>query len=366
MYISDISGHRSAALAVEEAIKTLEPTCQTKGINTFHYTNPVSEKIVNRLYLGIISRTPQVWDYLYDNPRVLKRVSRIKKVIHKLNSPKLKNLFDEFRPDAVVCTQAFPCGMVADYKEIYGSELPLVAVMTDYVPHSYWIYDKVDRYIVPSPEVASSLQAKAVAAEKIFPLGIPIDPRFNLAVDRHKVKEMLGLKEGIPVILIMGGGQGLGPLKTVVRSLDKLKREFQGIVVCGSNQRLYDSLSQEAKRFRKHFLVLGYADNIPALMSIAEMIITKPGGITTAEALSKALPMIIVSPLPGQEVSNTDYLIERQAAVKLERAEGIAGVVEGFLREPDKLKSLREAAARISKPHASLDIARLVLSLTDV
>jgi processive 1,2-diacylglycerol beta-glucosyltransferase len=144
MYISEISGHHSATLAIEKALKILQPNVEILNINAFNYTNPISEKVVNRLYLGIIKRTPQIWDYLYDNPTIAKKIEKMKETIHKFNSPKLKRLFDKFKPDAVVCSQAFPCGMCADYKRTYDSHIPLVAVLTDYVPHSYWIYDRVD------------------------------------------------------------------------------------------------------------------------------------------------------------------------------------------------------------------------------
>ncbi|MFH1640876.1 MAG: hypothetical protein ABIA66_02805 [Candidatus Omnitrophota bacterium] len=160
MYISEFSGHHSATLAIEKAVKSLSPDTEILNINAFNYTNPISEKIVNRLYMSVIKSTPKIWDYLYDNPAVAKKIDKIKDIIYKFNSPKLKNLFDEFKPDVVACSQAFPCGMVADYKKKYWSNLPLVAVLTDYVPHSYWIYDKVDCYVTPSEEVSRRLAEK--------------------------------------------------------------------------------------------------------------------------------------------------------------------------------------------------------------
>jgi len=187
MYISEVSGHHSATLAIEKAIRLLEPGTEILNINAFHYTNPITEKIVNRLYMGMIKRTPKLWDYLYDNQNIVKGLEKIKKAVHKFNSPKLKNLFDEFRPDVVACSQAFPCGMVADYKKTYNSDLPLVAVLTDYVPHSYWIYDTVNFYITPSEDVSQRLMRKGVAFEKIKSMGIPFDPKFNELQDRLKL-----------------------------------------------------------------------------------------------------------------------------------------------------------------------------------
>ncbi len=363
MYISEVSGHHSATIAIEKAIKSLSPGAETLNINAFKYTNPISEKVINRIYMGVIKNTPQVWDYLYDNPRVVARLAKIKDAVHRFNSPKLKNLFDRFQPDAVLCAQAFPCGMVADYKKAYGSNLPLVAVLTDYIPHSYWVYDQVDYYIAPSEEVAERLAKKGVPAHKIKPLGIPFDHKFNIPFDKTKVLQKLKLDPGIKTVLIMGGGQGLGPLKTVLRHLKKIKKEFQLIVVAGSNKKLYNSLKRKIKHYKKKLLVFGYVDNINELMGVSDILITKPGGITTAEALTKKIPMVIIRPIPGQEASNTAYLTAREAAIKVDKMKSIGPVIEGLLEDAEKLKRLAENTGRIAKPDASLDIAKLLLNL---
>jgi processive 1,2-diacylglycerol beta-glucosyltransferase len=362
MYISEVSGHHSATLALEATLRKLEPQAEILNINAFNYTNPISEKIVNRFYMGVIKRTPKVWEYLYDNVGVAKKIENIKKLIHKLNSPKLKNLFDRFKPDCVICSQAFPCGMVADFKKVYKADIPLVAVLTDYIPHSYWIYDTVDFYISPSEEVTDRLARKGVPQQKIKTFGIPFDPKFNEPLDRNKIMKKLRLEQGLPVVLIMGGGQGLGPVKTILRSLEKIKLNFQEIIVTGVNRKLHSYLKR-VKKYKKKICVLGYVDYINELMSIADIIITKPGGITTSEALAQRLPIVIVRPLPGQEANNTEYLIRKQAAIKVSQPRHTHTVIDDLLRHPDKLEQLREAARQISKPNASLDAARLVLDL---
>jgi len=363
MYISEVSGHHSATLAIEKALKMLEPGVEVLNINAFNYTNPISEKIVNRLYMGVLKRTPQIWDYLYDNPAVVKKVEKIKESIHKFNSPKLKMLFDKFEPDALVCTQAFPCGMCADYKKTYNSDIPLVAVLTDYVPHSYWIYDAVNYYITPSEDVTLGLIKKGVEPDRIKSFGIPFDPKFNEQLDRSKVAEKFRINTDAPVILIMGGGQGLGPIKTIVRALEKVEKEIQEIVVTGINKKLYNSLKRKIKKYKKKTLLFGYVNNINELMAVSDIIITKPGGVTCAELLAKHLAMLIVKPLPGQEANNTRYLTEKGAAIKIDEPGDINLVIEDLLAEPDKLRRLRESAACLSKPNASLDIAKLLLDL---
>jgi len=365
MYISEVSGHHSATLAIEKALKAISADTEILNINAFNYTNPISEKIVNRLYMGIIKRTPQIWDYLYDNPKIVKKIEKIKENINKYNCPKFKILFDKFKPDAVVCTQAFPCGMVADFKKTYHASFPLVAVLTDYIPHSYWIYDAVDYYIVPSEEVKSRLIKKGALSDKIKTLGIPFDHDFNYPVSVSGVEIMrkLNLQPRLPTVLIMGGGQGLGPIKTIVRSLEKVRLDLQEIVVCGTNKRLFASLKKKIKRYKKKILLFGYVDHINELMSVSDVIITKPGGITTAEALAKRLPMIIIKPIPGQEASNAQYLIEKGAAIKIDDPHGINITIEELLKMRQRLNHMREKAHSMSKPYASLDIARLLLSL---
>jgi len=363
MYISEVSGHHSATLAIEKALRMLRPDTEILNINAFNYTNPISERIVNRLYMGIIKRTPKIWDYLYDNPVVVKKVEKIKETIHKFNSPKLKTLFDKFKPDLVLCTQAFPCGMCADYKKTYKSGVPLVAVLTDYIPHSYWLYDAVDYFITPSDEVTVRLMNKGIPLDKIKSLGIPFDPDFNRPIDTCRIYEKLKLDPCLPTLLIMGGGQGFGPIKTIVKALEKLKKDIQEVIIAGTNEKLYKALKRRMKKYNKRYALFGYVNNINELMAISDIIITKPGGVTVAEVLAKKIPMIIVKPIPGQEANNAAYLASEGAALNIDKPERIHQVIEDLLRHPDKLDSLSESASRISKPNASLDIAKLLLSL---
>ncbi|MGA2774807.1 MAG: glycosyltransferase [Candidatus Omnitrophota bacterium] len=363
MYISEVSGHRSATMAIGKAIKALAPETEIMNINAFNYTNPVSEKIINRLYMGVIKSVPQLWSYLYDNPNVVKKLEKIKNNIHKMNSPKLRRLFEKFNPDIVVCTQAFPCGMVAYYKKDYPSPLSLVAVLTDYIPHAFWVYDTVDYYITPSEDVTDRLVKKGIPTGKIRSLGIPFDHKFNEPLEQNKLFQKYRLNPDIPTLLIMGGGQGLGPIKAIVKSLEKVRRPLQEIIVAGMNKKLYNSLKRKIKKSNKKILLFGFVNFINELMDICDVIISKPGGVTTAEVLSKRIPMLIIKPIPGQEVSNSDYLTGKGAALKVDEPKEIGGIIEGLLNNPEKMNRMREAAGKISKPNASLDIAKLILNL---
>lgn len=363
MYISEVSGHRSATMAIEKAILELRPDTEILNINAFNYTNPISEKVINRIYMEVIKHTPKIWDYLYDNPNVVKGLENIRRHVHKSNSPKLKKLFASFNPDLVLCTQAFPCGMVADYKKTYRVNLPLVAVLTDYIPHSYWVYDTVDYYITPSEEVSDRLEKKGVSSGKIRAYGIPFDHKFNQKMDIENIAGKLKLKTQNPVVLIMGGGQGLGPIKTIVKSLEKSRYDICELIVAGINKKLFNSLKRRTKHYKKDIRLFGFIQNIHELMRISTLIISKPGGVTTAEVLSMGLPMVIVKPIPGQEVNNTNFLTDKGAAIKVDEPKMVYQIIDELLENKSKLEQLKSAALKIAKPQASMDIAKLILSL---
>lgn len=362
LFISEHSGHHCASIAIENALRTLDPSIRTLNINSFNYTNPILEKVINRAYMGVVKRTPELWEYLYDNPGVVKQTQRLRDAIHRFNSGKLNTLLGEFKPDVIVCTQAFPCGMIADYKKSFDPDLPLVGVLTDYAPHSYWVYNNVDIYIVPSDETSKKLIDNGIDPVKVKPFGIPIDPKFRVFSDRQKLCDKMSIDGNVPAVLIMGGTQGLGPLKDVMRLLDRSDMNLQMVVVAGTNKKLYNWII--SRRFRKKVLAFSYASNIEELMQIAAVIVTKAGGITTAEALAAGVPMLIVNPLPGQEAMNTKFLLSEGVAIKAESPQDVRVILEELLYNADKLNTMRRRARLLAKPDSAINIARLVLELT--
>ncbi|MBI4974356.1 MAG: glycosyltransferase [Candidatus Omnitrophica bacterium] len=363
LYISEDSGHHCASIAIEKALHKLDPQAETLNINSFNYTNPILEKVINRTYMGVIKRTPEIWDYLYDNPKVLKNTQALREMIHRFNTGKLKVLLDEFEPNAVICTQAFPCGMIADYKRSFKLNISLIGVLTDYAPHSYWIYDNVDRYIVPSEETARKLIDNGIDPARVAQYGIPIEPKFLNVLDKEAILERLDLDKNAANILIMGGTQGLGPIKEFASLLDRSPLDLQMIIASGTNKRLYKWLTKKAAYFRKKTIVLPYAPNVDELMGVSSVIVTKPGGITTAEALSKGVPMLIINPLPGQEAMNTKHLLKEGVALKAENPYDAVTLLEELLYNRSKLQQMSDNARRIAHPDSAINTARLVLEL---
>ncbi|MFC1624126.1 glycosyltransferase [Candidatus Omnitrophota bacterium] len=363
MYITANSGHHCATIALENALKSISPSVEALNINAFGYTNPILEKVINKTYMSVIKNKPEVWEYLYDNPKVLKNVQGMRDAIHRFNSKKLKSLLKDFKPDAVVCTQAFPCGMVADYKKNLNLHLPIVGVLTDHAPHMYWIFRNVDYYITPSEASKERFMKNGVSSSRIKAFGIPIDPRFNKHHDKNMIYKKLGLNPKVATVLIMGGSQGLGPVKDIVDILEDIEIPFQLVVVCGINKRLKKNLYKRVSGYNKKLLVVGHIENVDELMEVSNIVITKPGGLTTAEALSKDLPMIIANPIPGQEEKNTEFLLDQGVAFKAEDSEDIQALVKELLLDATKLNEMQMRASMLKKPNAAMDIAELVLNM---
>jgi len=361
MYISQVSGHRQGAVAISKSLKSLDPDCEVLSINGFGYTYPLMEKIINTAYMGVIKRAPKIWEYLYDNPKVIKFSEKWKQSIHKSSHKKLKPLIDEFKPDVVVCTQAFPCGMVADYKRSHGLDFKVIGVLTDYAPHLYWLHEGVDYYVVPSEEASDRYVKEGIPAESIKVFGIPIRTKFAETINQELIAQKLGLDLKIPTILIMGGGQGLGPMKDAVKSLVRLGRPLQLIVICGTNVKLVHWIKKVQRKTSKKIIFYDYASNVDELMGVSSLIVSKPGGMTTSECLAKGLPMVIVDPIPGQEERNSQFLVNQGIAIRVDDKRHIAREIDVLLNNPQQIESMRQAALKNGKPMAAENIARLIL-----
>jgi len=361
MYISQVSGHRQGAVAIAKSLKSLDSDCEILSINGFGYTYPLMEKVINTAYMGVIKRAPKIWEYLYDNPKVIKFSEKWKQSIHKSSHKKLRPLIDEFKPDVVVCTQAFPCGMVADYKLTHQLKFTVIGVLTDYAPHLYWLHEGVDYYVVPSQEACDRYVKESIPQDRIKVFGIPIRMKFAKATGVENIARKLGLDLEIPTILIMGGGQGLGPMKEAVKSLVHLERPLQLIVICGTNVKLVNWIKKVQRKTTKKIIYYDYASNVDELMEVSSLIVSKPGGMTTSECLAKGLPMVIVDPIPGQEERNSQFLVNQGIAIRVDDKRHIAHEIDMLLNDPKQLAAMKQAALRNGKPMAAENIARLIL-----
>ena len=202
---------------------------------------------------------------------------------------------------------------------------------------------------------------KGVPPEAIKVFGIPIQLSFAKRLNKKMIADKLGFYLNSPIFLIMGGGQGLGPIKVVVKSLMKVNSNFQMIVLAGTNQGLVRWLKKIPKKTDKRIAVYEYVDNVDELMEISTLIITKPGGMTTSEALAKGLPMVVINPLPGQEMRNTDFLLKHGVAIRVDKTNDIGEEIDLLLRSPERLAAMRKASLENGHPYAALDISKLIL-----
>ncbi len=361
MYITVRSGHYQAARALEEGIRSLNPRAEILTIDAFQYLNPVLARIVDQLYLSVIQKAPELWDKLYDNPKVVKRSDWLRRLLHTYDSPRLQGLLEEFQPESIACTQAFPCGLVADYKKEHELSIPLYGVITDFQPHAFWIYSQVDGYIVGAEESRQWLMNHRTDPARIFITGIPIDPVFAEVPNIEMVRRRLQISNGVPTLLLMGGGQGLGPLLEAVKALDSVRKPLQLLVVAGSNEKLYHRLIAEIPRLRSSVRVFGHVGFVADLMKVATLIITKPGGLTTSEALASGLPLIVLNPIPGQEVKNANFLARANVAREANGPEALPRIVENLLNHPQELAQMAANSRRLGKPNAAVEAAQIIL-----
>ena len=364
LYLTEHSGHYAAAMAVEQALRRCDGSIESMMLDSFNHTNPVLSKVTLHGYLAMLKAAPEIWEFMYDNPEFKQRTAKIRELLNRGNSKKLHQVLTDFAPDVIVCTQAFSCGVVASWKRATGNrKLALVGVLTDFVAHRYWADEEVDLYIAPNSETKESLLIQGVPANRIRVTGIPIAASFAQPGNKNAALKNLGLKADVPKIVVMGGSLGLGPIKSVIRKLDTLPQPFDMIVVTGKNKRLRNELLDRRRPRRHTTKVLGFVENMHELMELAEVLVTKPGGITTAEALSKYVPMIIINPIPGQEEKNAQFLLAHRAAVHAVKAGDVAQYVDEFLRDPEKLRRLRAGARALGRPQAAHETARAILDV---
>lgn len=355
-YLVRNSGHHSAARNVQAALHKLDPSIETMCVDLLEYTHPRWSAIVQKMYMVTIRRTPEVWEALYDRMWLEYLTRRIRTLVQRGNSKPLCDLMDRFRPDVAVCTQAHPLGVLSAYAQRHRPDLPLWGIVTDYVPHRFWVvrWPPV-RYVVPSEAAGGRLALHGVHRQNLFPLGIPIHTGF---VTERKTRVS---REDGRRVLVMGGSRGLGARYRTIRYLDRSTEDFTIDVVTGANRRLRARLIRNRAKFRHPIRIRGYVKDVVALMHRASLLISKPGGLTSAEAMAVGLPMILVRPLPGQEQGNTEVLVRHGAAVHLPEDRDVASVVTSLLANKELLEMMRERALDLGRPHAAMDTARLIL-----
>lgn len=362
------TGHTRAAEAIKLAVLDKYPGSEVKITDTFNDTCPWLGKVIFGSYLFMIRKVPFMYRELYNRADEGRRFSifsqgKFNRIIKRFTRQRLMDMIADFEPNAIICTHPFAMGIASELKAGGYLKKPLVGIITDFIIHPYWLYHNVDKYFVASREQKDGLIAKGIPAEGIVVSGIPIHPNFSLQLHKATIKKSLGLKAEIPLVMIMGGGLGIGPLAKIVRRMAKDNISAQFIVVVGKNQKLHHKIEEIGRKKAMPMKIFGFVHNVHELMDVADVFITKPGGLTVAEALSKGLPMVLTKSIPGHEERNADFLVKSGVAVAAGNEIKVSEVVNRLLQNPSLLQKMSKKAVNIGNPQAADQIASVLMDL---
>ncbi|MEA1928757.1 MAG: glycosyltransferase [Candidatus Auribacterota bacterium] len=361
LYISVGQGHRKAALAIRDALKGEDPFLKVVCLDLLEIWPGWVGSLFIGLYRMLLRVAPRLWNSAYDHRRVKEGLNRPLQFLSWISRRRVHLLLEELEPAAVVCTQAIPAILAADCKRSLNLNYSLIAVPTDFRAHRYWIDEQVDLYLLPSEESGIQLIGDGVDADRIRVTGIPVHPEFSRQFDPIALKEKYGFTNGLPVVLLMGGGEGTVSLERLILALDGRGERFQIAALSGRNLSRYAHLKRLHFRISHHFQVFGFIESVDELMAVADLIVTKPGGLTTAEALAKKLPMVLIDPLPGQEELNAEFLERNGAAIQASDEDAAATIVVNLLGDDKLRRRMVKSMEKIRKPDAARQAAKHII-----
>ena len=325
--------------------------------------NPLFERVSRRAYLALLRRAPVAWAVAYALGDWLPSDSPLAFGATRLGVGRLARLLDTLEPDAVVSVHATPAAAMSALAAEGRRLPPHTTVVTDFVAHSQWIARGIDRYCVAADEVGHEFVARGIPPERVVVTGVPLRAEFETALDPAVARRDLDLAPGIPVVAVMAGSHGgVGRLPDVVRALTQLRRPVQGVVVAGRDAALAARLRRLAAGTRVR--VLGYTSEVRSLMAAADLLVTKAGGMTLAEAMAAELPMLLYGSLPGQEQRNERFASQAGVALAPRSPRELRRLLERALTEPALLDHLREGIRRTRRPDATRRIVEAVLAPT--
>ena len=359
------SGHVKAADALASAMRGRSDVDEVLSDDSLDHTNVLHKQFYSTLYKKLSAMLPEFLGWWYetsDDPWV---ADKGRLLIDLPQALPLINLVKEFRPDVILCTHFMPAGVISWLISNGKLDARLGVVITDFHFHAFWITRAFNWYFVAQEDDKIHMEALGLPADRIEVTGIPVESEFGVPVDVNAVLERHGLQPGRPTILVAGGALGMSPATAVVRQLLQLERDFQAIIVCGKNEEMQTEIVELLKDRPADFRVLGYTEHMPDFMSIASILLSKPGGMTTAEAVACGLPIMILDPIGGQEERNADVLLEAGAAVKCTEVTLVAHKLRRLLDDPERLRQMSQNARNLGRPNAASEIARIVLEQPD-
>jgi processive 1,2-diacylglycerol beta-glucosyltransferase len=364
------AGHVRAAQALEKAFLA-HSDCVVEHIDALRYVSKFFQRLYDKAYISMVRRAPELMGLLYQRTDQPWQHLRPRLALDRLNTRPMIRLLKRVQPDLCVATHFLPAEIIAwliAKKKLLARN---AIVVTDYDVHAMWLCRTVDRYFVAMEEAAQYLTHIGVPREKICITGIPIDPLFSVPLPRAHARKHLKLDAEATIILISAGGYGVGPVEQLVRELLQLERSWQIVAVAGKAEKTRKRLEQLAKSASKlpsgapKLCAVGFTTEMDKYMAAADLMVGKAGGLTTSEALARALPMALIEPIPGQEERNADHLLEAGAAIRCNNLPAAAWKIATLLDDPARLNRMREAARQSAKPAAAAAIAENALRLVD-
>ena len=369
-YASYGGGHISAAKNLKEYIEENYKDTQVILFDYMRYMNKVIDKISIKTYSEINTNIPWLWGKIYYHTQS-PIFDRIFTLLNKVISYKINNIFKLEKPDIIISTHFFASHICSILKKKGKITSKVGTVITDYGedPYNEWIsgHEYMDYIFVAHSGIKTTLVDKGIDEKKIFVSGIPVSSRFFKNYDKHEIIKNLNFSENKKNILFFGGGEmGLGKSKTteVFETLIKEHQELQIIVIAGKNENLKESFEKIVNKYNsnKSVKILGFSNMIPELMKISDIVITKPGGLTTTECLVSALPIIVINPIPGQETENAEFIEKTGCGIWIKKNDNVSELLNSVLNDENKIFNMKVNTSLISKPNSTKDICNIILN----
>lgn len=362
------AGHLRAAEAVELALRQTHPEAQVENIDVLELTNAAFRKLYGKAYIDLVNHAPHVLGFMYDmldkpSRSGKNRGDRFRLAFEKLNLSRFTDLLCRRPPDLVINTHFLPAEIIASLRKGGKCDFPQVTATTDFEVHRLWVNQPCDHYFTATDEGAAGLAAWGVPRETITATGIPIHPVFAKEKDRGELLEKHKLSGQRPIVLQLAGGFGVGPIARIYKGILAVQKPVDVVVVTGRNAEAREELSQIEVPARHGATVLGFTKEMDELMALADIVVSKPGGLTTSETLARGATMLIVEPIPGQESRNSDFLLENGAAIKVNNLATLSHKLQKLLDDPKRLAQLRTNAKRLGRPRAAFEIVEKSIQL---
>src|SRR5215831_18068994 len=362
------AGHVRAAEALEKAFKETRGDTEVRHLDVLAYTNKVFRHLYAKAYIDLVNKMPEVPGWIYDKLDKPWKNERRRLALDKLNTRPFVKLLREYQPDLIVCTHFLPAEIVSWLKAKERISSRQAIVVTDFDVHAMWLCHYFEQYFVAIDEARVYLEKLGIPSSKITVSGIPIDPVFVQRKDKREMREKHGLPQDRTTLLVSAGGFGVGSLIPLITVLLELRGPAQIIAICGRNQALKRRLERLAKDLpawhRVGITVVGYTQEMDEYMTAADMVVGKPGGLTTSEALAKGLVSVIVNPIPGQEERNSDHLLEEGVGIRCNILPALAYKIDTLVDDRDRFANMQQHVAKLARPRAAYDIVSKLLSLT--